>query len=336
MIADYDRHVAVGDYAELFAHMSQSWRKHFERDEFVGSVRDAAAHIRLTDRFGDEVLAGSAPDPEIGLSLAVPHQGLTINGWADQVAAKAFIEALNSQSEQVWADGQGRRAAILVTPHDPAWSARVIRERAAARQFAAVALPLSPVLLGSDQFDPVYDAAVEADLPLIVHFSGVEGHYLGAPPLSGGVHRTAYARAVLMPQLAESHIASLCFGGTLAKFPALRVLFSGFGFAWLPSLTWRLDREWRTFRHDVPWVLKPPSEYVFEQVWLSTWPVREARAEWESLFAGSRAQSRVVYGSHDPFDGDTVADVRAVLGSSADGVLARSDVLSAVTTGAVA
>ena len=336
MIVDYDRHVAVDDYARLFEHMSQSWRKHFERDEFVGSVRDGAAHIRLTDRFGDEVRQGSEPGQEIGLSIAVPHQGLTINGWADQVAAKAFIGALNSHSEHVWADGEARRAAILVTPYDPAWSARVIRDHGAARQFAAVALPLSAVLLGSEQFDPVYEAAVETDLPLIVHFSGVEGHYLGAPPLSGGVHRTAYARAVLMPQLAESHIASLCFGGTLAKYPRLRVLFSGFGFAWLPSLAWRLDREWRTFRHDVPWVRKPPSEYVFDQVWLSSWPVREAAAEWEPLLAGSRAQARVVYGSHDPFDGDTVADVRAVLGADADDVLGRSSVLPAVMAGAVA
>lgn len=334
MIVDYDRHVAVSDYADLFGHMSQSWRKHFERDEFVGSVRDAAAHIRMTDRFGDDVLEGSPPGPDVGLSLAIPHQGLTINGWADQVAAKAFIEALNSHSQQVWADGLARRAAILVTPHDPAWSARVIRERAAAPQFAAVALPLSPTLMGSELFDPIYAAACGTGLPLVVHFSGVEGRYLGAPPLAGGVHRTAFARAALMPQLAESQIASLCFGGTLAKYPSLQVLFSGFGFGWLPSLAWRLDREWRTFRHDVPWVLRPPSEYLFEQIWLSTWPVREAAADWEPLFAGRRAQTRIVYGSHDPIDGDTVAEVRAVLGPSADSVLGRAGALPAALTGA--
>ena len=336
MIVDYDRHVAVNDYALILEHMSFSWRKHFERDEFVGSVRDAAAHIRMTDRFGDDVLEGSAPAPGISLSLAVPHQGLTINGWADQVAAKAFIEAMNAHSQQVWADGLARRAAILVTPHDPMWSAQAIREHAGVPQFAAVALPLSTVLMGSDQFDPIYDAAVETDLPLVVHFSGVEGHYLGAPPLSGGVHRTAYARAALMPQLAESHIASLCFGGALAKYPSLRVLFSGFGFAWLPSLAWRLDREWRTFRHDVPWVRKPPSEYMFDQVWLSSWPVREVSAEWEALFAGNRLQTRIVYGSHDPFDADTVADIRSVLGPAADGVLGCEALLPAVTAGTVA
>jgi predicted TIM-barrel fold metal-dependent hydrolase len=265
--------------------------------------------------------------------VALPHQGLTINGWADQVAAKAFIEALNSHSQQVWADGRARRAAILISPHDPAWSARVIRERAAAPQFAAVALPLAAVLMGTELFDPIYAAAVETNLPLVVHFSGVEGRYLGAPPLAGGVHRTAFARAAVMPQLAESHIASLCFGGTLAKFPGLRVLFSGFGFSWLPSLAWRLDREWRTFRHDVPWVHRPPSEYVYEQIWLSSWPVREAAADWEPLLAGSKAQARIVYGSHDPIDGDTVDDVRAVLGSSAGGVLGRTGILPAAMTG---
>lgn len=337
MIVDYDRHVAVADYAELFSHMSQSWQKHFERDEFVGSVRDAASHIRMTDRFGDQVRTGSSPPlPGVDVSLAVPHQGLTINGWADQVAAKTFVEALNSHAEQNWSNGESEVAAILVSPHDPAWSAQAVRTRSASGRFAAVALPLIPTLLGSESFNRIYAAAAETDLPVLVHFSGVEGHYVGAAPLSGGVHRTAYARAILMPQLAESNIASLCFNGTFERFPDLRVLFSGFGFAWLPSLLWRLDREWRTFRHDVPWVKRPPSEYVLEHVWLTSWPVSEAASEWDGLFAGSRLPGRLVFGSHDPFDGDSVAAVRDALGAAAEGVLGGSSVLARRTIGATA
>lgn len=328
MIVDCDRHVAVENYAQLFAHMSQSWQKHFERDEFVGSVRDAASHIHMSDRFGQDVLIGSPAEAEVDLALAVPHQGLTTNGWADQVAAKTFLTAVNAWSLQNWESYDAGRCAIVVSPHHPEWSATTITDAASTSdRYGAVAIPLNTTLLGAEAFDPIYAAATAADLPVIVHFSGVEGHYLGAPPLSGGVHTTAFARAALMPHLAESHITSLCFSGTFEKFPQLRVLFSGFGFAWLPSLLWRLDREWRTFRHDVPWVKRPPSEYVLENIWLSTWPISEAVGEWQSLFASERLRSRIVYGSHDPIAGDSVADVRDALGESAGGVLGNGSLV---------
>jgi hypothetical protein len=99
-------------------------------------------------------------------------------------------------------------------------------------------------------------------------------------------------------------------------------VFSGFGFSWLPALLWRVDREWRTFRHDVPWVRRPPSEYILEQVWATTWPVREAtlRGDWQRLFVQESLRSRIIYGSHEPFDGDGPDQIRAELGE-ADGSL---------------
>jgi predicted TIM-barrel fold metal-dependent hydrolase len=334
MIVDCDRHVAVRDYAELNPYMTESWRRHFERDEFMGSVREAAAHVRMTDRFGDEVDVGSPPGPDVDLSLSVSHQGLTINGWSDQVAAKTFVEALNSYAEEHWSDDQARKAAVIVNANDPVWSAEVIRRRARSGRFGAVALPLIPTLMGVDSFDPIYAAAVEVGLPVVAHFSGVEGHYLGAPSLGGGVHGTAFARAALMPQLAETNITSLCLGGTFETFPDLRMLFSGFGFGWLPSLLWRLDREWRTFRHDVPWVKRPPSEYVLESIWLTTWPAAESSAEWGSLFSEDALRGRVVFGSHDPFDGDSVETLRTVLGQGAEEVLANGAAVLGPVVGA--
>jgi uncharacterized protein len=336
VIVDCDRHVAVSDYRDILVHMSEAWRKHFERDEFLGSVRDAAAHVRMTDRFGDEVDEGSPFVAGTDRALTLAHQGLTVNGWADQVAANTFLEALNTHSELRWSDDAGTRAAILVNPHDPGWSAAVIRDRARSPRFGAVAAPLIPNLLGSAHYDPIFTATTEAGLPFVAHFSGVEGHYLAAPPLSGGIHGTAFARSILMPHLAESNIASLCFGGAFERFPTLRVLFSGFGFGWLPSLLWRLDREWRTFRHDVPWVKRPPSEYILENIWLSTWPVAESAGEWTSLFTDPRLRGRVVYGSHDPFAGDSVAALRNVLGDAATQILANGAALLGEKAGALA
>lgn len=333
MIFDCDRHAAVSDYRDLFPYMDGSWTKHFERSEFLGSIIESSNHVRVSGTFG-EPPASAAPRPDVDWSLIVPHQGLAINGWADRVAATVFAAALNRYGLDHWSDERSS-LALVVSPHDPAWSAREIRDCAALGGCSAVALPFSTTLFGSHTYDPVYEAAQEAGLPVVAHFSGVEGRYAGAAPLAGGVHYSAFSRRVLLPQLAESNIASLAFEGTFERFPNLRFVFSGFGFSWLPALLWRVDREWRTFRHDVPWVRRPPSEYILEQVWVTTWPVREAtlRGDWQRLFVQESLRSRIIYGSHDPFDGDGPDQIRAELGE-ADGslVLANGRALAPATT----
>ena len=45
------------------------------------------------------------------------------------------------------------------------------------------------------------------------------------------------------------------------KFPKLKFIFAEYGFLWVASLFYRLDRTWRGLRHEVPWVRKSPSEY---------------------------------------------------------------------------
>jgi predicted TIM-barrel fold metal-dependent hydrolase len=316
MIVDVDRHVTVDRYEELFAHMPLSWRKHFEREEWLGSVTLAADHVRVSDRWRHP--AANPLDEPAGdgsIRLLLPHQGLSVNGWSDQVAAKTFLAALNRYVRDTWA-ADGDRPVVVVSPYDPEWSAAEIRERAAEGDAGAVALPLAGPMLGNPFWSPVYEACVETGLPLVVHFSGVEGRYLGAPPLSGGAHPSALSRMTLMPHLAESTMASLTFEGALVRHPDLRLLFTGFGFTWLPSVLWRLDREWRTFRHDVPWVAEPPSRRVVESMWFSTWPLAEAAdtASWADSFT-EELRGRIVFGSHAPHDGDAAADADAVVGA---------------------
>jgi uncharacterized protein len=326
MIVDVDRHVAVDDYRRILAHMDASWRAHFDRTEFLGSIVESSNHMRVSNRFG--LAPESAGPTGASVSILLPHQAIAINAWADQVAALEFVRAFNSFSRDELADARAL-PTIVVSPADPAWSAGEIRRRAAEGGFGAIALPLGPALLGSQHYDPIYAAAEETGLTVIAHFSGVEGLYAGAQGLGGSVHRSPFARKILLPQLAESNITSLAFEGAFERFPGMRMLFSGFGFSWLPALLWRMDREWRTFRHDIPWVRSVPSEYVKAQVWLSTWPIREATMgeDWGHLFHESDLAPRIVFGSHDPFDGDPIEAVRTELGDDADTVLGNGAAL---------
>jgi uncharacterized protein len=315
MIIDVDRHVAADDYRPVLEHMELSWRKHFERTEFLNSIVESSNHIRVTDRFGLAPVS-SEPAPDVDTSLLVPHQALAINAWADHVAATVFVSAFNEYARETWGD-ERNKPVIVVSSANPAWSGDEIRRRAAEGGYGAVAVPLGPILLGSNHYDPIYQAASETGLAVVAHYSGAEGLYAGAASLGGGVHKSAFSRKVLLPQLAESNITSLAFEGAFERFPDLRLLFSGFGFTWLPALLWRMDREWRTFRYDIPWVKRVPSEYVMESVWASTWPIVESTSdgEWARHFDQAALISRVVYGSHAPFDGDPVAALTEHLGA---------------------
>jgi len=47
------------------------------------------------------------------------------------------------------------------------------------------------------------------------------------------------------------------------------------GFAWVPSLAWRLDRNWKRLRAETPHLTRLPSEYIHDHVWLTTQPMEE-------------------------------------------------------------
>jgi predicted TIM-barrel fold metal-dependent hydrolase len=72
------------------------------------------------------------------------------------------------------------------------------------------------------------------------------------------------------------HIASFIVNGTFEKFPGLKVVVKEYGTAWLPYLMWRLDKNYKRLQLESPWVKKWPSEYILENVKVSTQPLEAA------------------------------------------------------------
>ncbi len=59
------------------------------------------------------------------------------------------------------------------------------------------------------------------------------------------------------------------------RFPGLKVILIEGGFAWAPSLAWRLDAQFAKMRSEVPHLKMKPSEYMKRNLWFSTQPMEE-------------------------------------------------------------
>ena len=71
----------------------------------------------------------------------------------------------------------------------------------------------------------------------------------------------------------DSAIDNLC--DFFERFRSLKLVSVENGFAWLPSLTWRLDSAWHLLKAEVPHLKRPPSEYMRTNLWFATQPVEE-------------------------------------------------------------
>ena len=167
--------------------------------------------------------------------------------------------------------------APVVSSQDPAAAAAEIRRVGAHRQVSAVAVPPLSILMGNRYWWPIYEAACEMGLPILLHVTGCEGIYNGAPIPAGGLPDSYVERYVTLGQGAETNLNSLVMNGTFERFPGLKVLFVEYGFVWPVPLMLRMDRLWRGLRHEVPWVKKSPIDYVNEHVWFTTQPIEEPR-----------------------------------------------------------
>jgi uncharacterized protein len=229
--------------------------------------------------------SGGPPGSDIGLirsqyldaygieyALMAPL-GITGQGELNGALSAALASAVNDW-QRVAMTGQDKRlrSGLVVPFEEPDASVREIERCADDPAFAQVfMLTRSSVPLGNPRFWPIYAAAERHGLPVAFHVFGAGGHpYTGAGWPSfyieeGAGHSTS----------CQTVITSLVMEGVLERFPKLKIVIVEGGFGWLPSLTWRLDRLFDTMRTEVPHLKRRPSEYIRQQIWLTTQPMEE-------------------------------------------------------------
>jgi predicted TIM-barrel fold metal-dependent hydrolase len=186
--------------------------------------------------------------------------------------ASALASAVNDWLAERWLARDSRfRASIVVPAQLPEVAAKEIDRIAAVHsQFVQVLLPVrSERPYGQRFYYPIYDAAVRHNLAIGIHFGG----YTGNAPTASGWPTYYFEEYVGMSTAFQVQVSSLVLEGALQEYPDLRIGLLESGWTWLPSLMWRLDKEWHGLRRETPWVQKLPSDYIRKQIRLSLQPI---------------------------------------------------------------
>lgn len=187
----------------------------------------------------------------------------------------AIAAAMNDWVLETWLPRDPRLRSVIVISTDlPDEGAREIHRVGEHSGVTGVLFSWNALgkPLGHPVYDPIYRAAEELRLPIIIH--GATGELEGgaAHTAAGGLPNSRLEWHTLLQQPSLTHFASLVAHGTFEKFPQLRLLLVETGIAWVPGYLWSLDGHYDVLRAESDAVRRLPSEYFREHVKLSTQP----------------------------------------------------------------
>lgn len=298
--ADVHPYFAAG-IRDLLPYMSTTWRRrfgigmddewaaNFATSQFVfpldylyintaGGMRRDTARPGMAPASDPEFTASHLLDPG-GIERAVLLSGqlMGIGSTPDPTVAGALASAYNEWMCERWLEVDPRwRGGLVVAPQDPEAAVAEIDRMADRPGMATIFLPLHEILLGERHYYPIYEAAQRHSLSITTHPSGTENVYARAPRMAGTP--TFYLEwHAMLSQIHQSNVASLLCNGVFERFPELTVIFAEGGFMWAAELMWKLDRDWKGLRDEVPWVKRLPSDYLLDHIRFSTQPFIEPK-----------------------------------------------------------
>jgi predicted TIM-barrel fold metal-dependent hydrolase len=324
---DCDVHVAPAAYADLLPYLSEYWRQYLSeaavRLTGVGHAYPPGAPVTATREARDN---GWATPPstyeqleERYLDAAAPRHVVLncISGFDNHrnpYFSAAVASAINDWVRETFLEKDDRlRASLAVSPVSPEDAVQEIERAGDDRRFVQVLLPVrSDLPWGHKNNHAMFAATCERSLQVALHAWGRAGK---APTPSG--FTTTYLEDYLANQpIAQAQMLSFVSEGVFERFPALRVMVTECGFAWLPPLLWRFDKDWKGVWREVPWVKDLPSEYVNRHFRLTTAPAHlppdaAGRAQLLEMLGGA---GMLTYASDFPHDhGDSIAPLLSEL-----------------------
>ena len=296
-LIDASVHHHWGDDRTILEYVSPGWRDYLSQSmdlpggtpmAFVpGVMQLAPGDLRAhSGELGPETpLAAERVVLSHGLGSLTPV--LTNPNLAEEIA-----RAINDWTIDRWLEDApaGRYALALVPNQLPEGAAAEVRRVGGHPRIAGLLLGANALgrPFGHQIYHPIYEAAAELGLPVVVRADCDQPAETLSSPTGGGRPAAFVESYVLGAQSLAATVASFIGQGVFERFPDLKLFVEGAGSAWLPSLMWRFDSEWAPSRREVSWLRRPPTDYLVRNVRVSTQPLERGDIEgWRRLVAGS-------------------------------------------------
>lgn len=214
--------------------------------------------------------------------------------------ALELTRGLNNWTIEEWLEREERFSAAICVPYEePDLAVEEVHRLGSDDRFVHVLFNVpTHVPLGNRKYWPIFEAAVEHDLPIAVHVGGVAGNCVSGTgwPSSYYEFHSGFAQAF------QDELINLVFSGVFQRFPNLKFVFAEGGFGWLPPLMWRMDRAWWRLRAEVSHVDRLPSDYVREHFWFTTQPIEEPERpeDFNALIEEIGSPDRLLFSSDYP------------------------------------
>jgi uncharacterized protein len=288
-IIDCDIHPYMKTPRDLDPYLSARWRQYLrEYDKFVcGPYASRGTYPRFapnTCRRDAWPPGGGLPGSDVdfmrvqhldanNVAFGVLEPLLNANIARNLEAAAAFCTAMNEWQKQAFYVPEPRlRASVLVPQDDPDEAVREIERRAGDPAFAQIQLgSKTSEPLGRKRYWRIFGAAVANGFSIGLHIGGTQS----VAPSPGGWPQFYIEDHHMLVHSMQNQAASMILEGVFEAFPGLKVVLIEGGFAWAPTLGWRLDNIWKKCRDEVPHLKRPPSEYMRSNLWFATQPVEE-------------------------------------------------------------
>lgn len=236
--------------------------------------KDTVAETRLTqmDEFG------------IDHSIVDPGRLLSIGTVQNDQAAAALANGYNPWLLDQIADHDRLHMSMVVAPQKPDAAAEQIDRYADEDSVIGVAVPASGHAppLSRDFYDPIYQAAQDNDLPVLMHSSYPAMSH--AFPLQNRWHELFTEDKVMAHPFTQMwNLMLMILEGVPERFPDLDFVIQESGIAWIPYWTWRLDDYYMTYTDETPMLTKLPNEYIEESFYFTSQPVGHTARNREHL-----------------------------------------------------
>jgi predicted TIM-barrel fold metal-dependent hydrolase len=277
VIVDADVHCPSPRSQDLLPYLDDHWQEYIRWTHFAprsaGQVYPSwtgmafgtaseSADAAFRDTLEQDVFPAAA--------AAVVQAYFAVESIMHPYLAPDLATAANRWLAAHWLDHDPRlRGSAMVAPQFADSAAAEVARISGDPRFVQVLVPARAMEpYGSHRYWPLWQAAAEHDLAVGVTYGG------SVPTPGNAVNwmETFFEEYATGTQPFATHITSLVLNGVFERWPNLRFVFIDSGWTWLPALCWRLDKEWKEGRQEVPWVKEPPSEYVKRHMRFTTAP----------------------------------------------------------------